>query len=420
MLSVSRRGGGGGGGFAPSLQKAYNKSNTIVVTAARGSVQISDATDTKDLLYLERTNTGGGRALVVSMGAATTGHAVELDTATGGTGYQLRGLRNQAQTWAIDADGRAVFGGTGAPGTAAFLEVYRATGSILQARTVGSAIFEVNATAFAARTHAGVSMLVQGVSGSGGGIRDGLAAAGASTATGGVVFGNGRRFDTGAVGTDTYTGTSGTMSHLHMVSSWTPASGTREGAELHINPTLNGTSSAAFHALLIAPVITAWTGGTVNLLNIGTSTTDGFTGFTSLFAVRSTGDFVLGSTTAAATALPQGTVSAIRTVQTTDATVTTIATIPTGSDKSYVVRALAVGKRVTGTNETGAYEAIATFENDAGTLAQVSTDTQPHVKEDTAGWDLTINPSGTNILVQVTGAAGSTVDWKSLIEVVEV
>jgi hypothetical protein len=39
--------------------------------------------------------------------------------------------------------------------------------------------------------------------------------------------------------------------------------------------------------------------------------------------------------------------------------------------------------------------------------------------EDTAAWDATFTVSGTNILVQVTGAASSTINWQSVLEAVK-
>jgi hypothetical protein len=39
--------------------------------------------------------------------------------------------------------------------------------------------------------------------------------------------------------------------------------------------------------------------------------------------------------------------------------------------------------------------------------------------EDTASWDATFTVSGTDILVQVTGVAATTIDWKAVLETVK-
>lgn len=405
-------------------------SNTLAVTSSTGALAISATADATDAVTITRSFAGGGRALSISMGATTTGNAIEVAVTSGATG-------------------RAVY-----------------------------------------------------LSG-------------------------------------TYAHTSGTRSPFRSDIVFTPPSGSGSFAGLHLNPTISGTSTGTAVGLAIASVTNALTGGTVYLLDVGASTTDYWTGFTSYFRVAGTGaltaapasganiamtvtgagtlallgastvsmtggstagaltigstgnitlvagssrsaslgsnnadrivcttvgginmtpastrdinitlagasgEFIIESSTvsnafcvslngdilrspgAAATGLfanngpTSGSGEGYRTVQTTDGTTTTLASIPTASDKGYVVRALVAGTRVTGTNETNGYEVIATFENDAGTLVLVSTNTQSHVKEDTAAWDAVFDASGTTIRLRVTGEAAKTINWTAKIEVVE-
>ncbi len=62
-------------GISISLQNAYDDGNAIVATAAR-SIIISNPVDAFDLLSLTRTFAGGGNALLLAMGAGTTGDAL--------------------------------------------------------------------------------------------------------------------------------------------------------------------------------------------------------------------------------------------------------------------------------------------------------------------------------------------------------
>lgn len=100
------------------------------------------------------------------------------------------------------------------------------------------------------------------------------------------------------------------------------------------------------------------------------------------------------------------------TTQTTDATVTSIATIATANDIVYLVTANVVGI-IDSTAASGAgYKLSAAFKNDGGTLTQIGTTTQT-VYEDVGGWDATIDASGTDIRIRITGAGGTTINWSS-------
>jgi hypothetical protein len=79
---------------------------------------------------------------------------------------------------------------------------------------------------------------------------------------------------------------------------WTisPPSGSGSAAMIHLNPTINGTSSGIAYGLGIASVTNTLTGGTIKLLSIGTTTTDLFTGYTELFGIGNTGNVGIGTT----------------------------------------------------------------------------------------------------------------------------
>lgn len=102
-------------------------------------------------------------------------------------------------------------------------------------------------------------------------------------------------------------------------------------------------------------------------------------------------------------------------VETTDATVTTILTLATIADSVKSISVRVVARRTAGAGGTAGdvagYSRIATFKNIAGTVTQVGTTTDDHTAEDQSGWDVTFSISGTNVLIQVTGAADNTITW---------
>lgn len=110
-------------------------------------------------------------------------------------------------------------------------------------------------------------------------------------------------------------------------------------------------------------------------------------------------------------------------VATTDATVTTIHTVPTVSDTTKMIEVRVVARRTGGTGGTAgdgaAYIKVATFKNIAGTVTQIGANSDVHIAEDQAGWDVTFSVSTTNVLVQVTGAADNNVTWHATIRTYE-
>jgi hypothetical protein len=104
---------------------------------------------------------------------------------------------------------------------------------------------------------------------------------------------------------------------------------------------------------------------------------------------------------------------------TTDATQTTAATFPTRTNKAYGVIAKITATETADFDEQAFYVRSALFKNDGGTLALVGSITSLVTIESTAGWDVTLDASGTDIRVRVTGAAATVISWNIQLEVIE-
>lgn len=101
-------------------------------------------------------------------------------------------------------------------------------------------------------------------------------------------------------------------------------------------------------------------------------------------------------------------------VQTTNATVTTVATIAIGTSKLHHLDIAVTGMRST-SGEAAAYRRFAAYKNNAGTVTLIGAAATPLTAEDAAAWDVTLTISTTNVLVQVTGEAGKTVEWECVV-----
>lgn len=104
------------------------------------------------------------------------------------------------------------------------------------------------------------------------------------------------------------------------------------------------------------------------------------------------------------------------TATTTDATLTTIATIAIPDDTVVLLEVRVVGRRTDAAGQATYIRRAVVFREAAGSaviLGQVNT---PLTRESSgnAPWKATIAVSGNNALVQVTGQAAKTVNWKSL------
>lgn len=106
-------------------------------------------------------------------------------------------------------------------------------------------------------------------------------------------------------------------------------------------------------------------------------------------------------------------------VNTTDNTETTGATFATKTNKIYHVNATVTGLKTTDASQGASYVRRATFLNDGGTLALVGSVTSDHSAESDSNWDCTLDASGTDIRVRVTGNTGDAVSWDVNLEVFE-
>jgi len=102
-------------------------------------------------------------------------------------------------------------------------------------------------------------------------------------------------------------------------------------------------------------------------------------------------------------------------VNTTDATQTTILSIPIPASTTTGVNGYVIARRTggsAGSAEDGAYYRFeAVYKNAAGTPTSIGA-VITVVGESQAGWTLAAAVSGTNLLVQVVGAANNNISWK--------
>jgi hypothetical protein len=105
-------------------------------------------------------------------------------------------------------------------------------------------------------------------------------------------------------------------------------------------------------------------------------------------------------------------------VNTTDATVTTVGQLPTKSNKIYTVIAKVNGMTTDVTTGQASYLLHALFKNVAGTLTLVGSVDAVSAIETNAAWDCTLDASGTDIRVRVTGAAATNIVWHCQVETI--
>jgi len=100
---------------------------------------------------------------------------------------------------------------------------------------------------------------------------------------------------------------------------------------------------------------------------------------------------------------------------TTDATVTTAQTIAIPNNSEVLIQTQVIGRKTGGagtgtTNDGGTYIRTARFKNNGGTVTMFNLQSD-YTSEDVAGFNVTMTASGTNALVQVTGAANDNITW---------
>ena len=110
-------------------------------------------------------------------------------------------------------------------------------------------------------------------------------------------------------------------------------------------------------------------------------------------------------------------------VATTDATVTTINTIATTNDTTIFVTIYASARRTGGSSgsagDAAGYVFYTVYKNIGGVLSVLSS-SAAFTAESQSGWNLGTATSGTNLLIQVTGAANNNVTWHSTVKVYQV
>ncbi len=107
------------------------------------------------------------------------------------------------------------------------------------------------------------------------------------------------------------------------------------------------------------------------------------------------------------------------TVTTSDATLTTLQTIAIPTDTVVTIKTNIKARKTagagTGTLGQGCgYERIATYQNIAGVVTIAGVVQSSYTGEAITAFDVALNISGTNVLIQVTGAAADNVTWSSI------
>lgn len=160
-----------------SLQTAYVNGNTISVSAGEGTIAFSNSTDGSDVLSVSRSFAGGGLGIEVSMGAATTGDAVVIDTTAGATGDALRILNSGSGNALHVKDGandvllinqNGAFTVTAQNNGTVGSAVSLSAGAGVAAGSVGGALALVTGNGVADATAGGNGGLLSGVTGNGG------------------------------------------------------------------------------------------------------------------------------------------------------------------------------------------------------------------------------------------------------------
>lgn len=102
-------------------------------------------------------------------------------------------------------------------------------------------------------------------------------------------------------------------------------------------------------------------------------------------------------------------------VLTTTATVTTIYTLAIPLSTIVLIHGFIVARRTGGAagavDDGAGYEFKGVYKNVAGTTTLIGTATITAIGESQVGWDVTLVPSGANLLIRVTGALNNNISW---------
>lgn len=105
---------------------------------------------------------------------------------------------------------------------------------------------------------------------------------------------------------------------------------------------------------------------------------------------------------------------------TTDGTTTTIATIPIVTGATIMIEAKIQAHRTGGSSGTAedsaGYDLRAVYKNVAGVATAVGKDSLINI-EDQPTWNAATNESGSNCIIQVTGAANNSINWSAYVRV---
>lgn len=110
----------------------------------------------------------------------------------------------------------------------------------------------------------------------------------------------------------------------------------------------------------------------------------------------------------------------LNTVTTTDATLTTIATIPIPDDTVVEIKATVVGRRTDAADRGLFIRQASVFREAAGAATLEGNVTTTRTRKSDPQYDVELNVSGNNLLVQVRGDTGHTLNWKSHHMILEV
>lgn len=106
-------------------------------------------------------------------------------------------------------------------------------------------------------------------------------------------------------------------------------------------------------------------------------------------------------------------------VQTTDATVTTLISKTLAEGKAYIIVAKVVGKQAD-TNRASYVRRVCVYRPAAGSATLQGSVQDELTIESDANWDCTVDVSGNDARVRITGVAATTIDWKGSLEFIEV
>lgn len=99
-------------------------------------------------------------------------------------------------------------------------------------------------------------------------------------------------------------------------------------------------------------------------------------------------------------------------ITTSDATPTTLTTIAIPDNTTVLIDATVSARETSGADRAGYIRRALVYRESAGIATLVDTVDTTLTRESDVLWDATISVSGNNALVEVTGLAGSTINWR--------